>query len=209
MLSTIYWKQLHGVGRGLGSLQCQNPWISVRKEGSPYIMFRRCKDQTCKPWGDVYMGMGSPYVLSACTLSFLPTCELCRSKSCHPVSPQSSQPGAWTKEPQTAYNSPFRNLSLILLQFLKFPWAEFFWICPGHASASLCIPCLNNQDWESGMEGGICLCFCYLFSLENRTSSKLVTDTGLPWFTVRLRKLRAYILSGKCIEYSNLLIIIA
>lgn len=41
MLSTIYWKQLHGVGRGLGSLQCQHPWISVRKEGSPYIMFRR------------------------------------------------------------------------------------------------------------------------------------------------------------------------
>ena len=41
MLSTVYWKQLRGVGRGLGSLQCQNPWISVRKEGSPHIMFRQ------------------------------------------------------------------------------------------------------------------------------------------------------------------------
>lgn len=72
------------------------------------------------------------------------THPFCRSKSCHSVSPQSSQPGSWTKEPQTAYNSPFRNLSLILHQFLKFPWTVF-WICPGHASVSLCIPCLNNQ----------------------------------------------------------------
>ena len=41
MLSTVYWDQLRGGGRGLGSLQCQNPWISVRKEGSLYIMFRQ------------------------------------------------------------------------------------------------------------------------------------------------------------------------
>lgn len=126
-LCTIHWKQARGVGRGLGSPQCWKPWISGRRLFLHRIQVRKWKHQTCRPWGCVCIGVGTPCVVGACTLSFPSACELCRGKGhAIPWASQSSQPRAWAEEPQTAYNSPFRNPSLITHQSLFFPVCLFF-----------------------------------------------------------------------------------
>ena len=94
-------------------------------------------DQTCRHW--TCIGMGDLCVVGASNLSFPLACEAgARVMLFHrPHKAPALRMGY--REPQMSYNSPLKNFSLIMYQFLTFPGTQFFWTHPGHESASLCI----------------------------------------------------------------------
>lgn len=133
---------------------------------------RKWKDQTCRHWGCVWIGVGTrvwwpPFL-------FL----LCVNSAGARVMPLQKPHKAASLE---CGLKNFRSLIIPPLEisvyfgtiFFRFPSTGFFQIYPGDESASLCILPLCYQDGKVVCKVSLITSTWYLFSLENKMDSKL------------------------------------